>query len=118
VGNRVLAFAHDDGWRLSLSFADWEPVRALLHALAGRLTSASIEALDRRSQTVSDPRDRDRRSRVPRDVRHRRPAQRAPRLRAGIFIDPESRGSLRPPREDGGQTSLGGLFTEREKHAA
>jgi hypothetical protein len=47
VGNRVLALAHDDGWRLSLFFADWEPVRALLHALARRLTSASIEALDR-----------------------------------------------------------------------
>jgi hypothetical protein len=49
VGNRMLAFAHDDGWRLSLFYADWEPVRALLHSLAGRLTNASIDTLDRPS---------------------------------------------------------------------
>jgi hypothetical protein len=47
----VLALARDDGWRLSLFSADWEPVRALLHALAGRLTRASIEALDRPSES-------------------------------------------------------------------
>lgn len=51
VGNRVLAFAHDDGWRLALFFADWEPVRVLLLALAGQLTNASIEALDRPSES-------------------------------------------------------------------
>ncbi len=45
------AFAHDDGWRLSLYFVDWEPIRALLHVLAGRLTNASIEVLDRPSES-------------------------------------------------------------------
>ena len=51
VGNRMLAFAHDDGWRLSLFCADWEPVRAPLQSLAGRLTNASIDAFDRPSES-------------------------------------------------------------------
>jgi hypothetical protein len=47
VGNRMPAFAHDDGRRLSLFYADWEPVRAPMHSLAGGLTNTSFDAFDR-----------------------------------------------------------------------
>lgn len=44
LGNRLLVFGHDDGWRLSLYTRDWDPVRTLISDLVARLTRGSCSA--------------------------------------------------------------------------